>query len=110
MPGFAGAALDVFIRSPVLVNYTAKVDKLVNFFDVFLVKLDGSMLFVVDSHDFCLGLADLEPSLLAFFSNSVEFFLDILMSVGQEGDVVDEIQVLELFSEGPLDPCPLPFC
>ena len=74
MPGFAGAALDVFIRSPVLVNYTAKVDKLVNFFDVFLVKLDGSMLFVFDSHDFCLGLADLEPGLLAFFGDSFEFF------------------------------------
>ena len=50
MSSFVGAALDVFIRSAVLANYTAEVNKLVNFFNVFLLQLDGVLLFVVDSH------------------------------------------------------------
>jgi hypothetical protein len=63
------------------------------------------MLFVVDSHDFCLGFVYLEPGLLGFFFYSVELFLVVLVLVGQKGDVFSEIQVLQLFGEGPLDPC-----
>jgi hypothetical protein len=48
VPGFVYAALDIFIHSPVLADYTAKVYKLVNFFNVFLVLMDGGMVFVVN--------------------------------------------------------------
>jgi hypothetical protein len=56
--------------------------------------MDGGMLFVVDSHDFGLGFVNLDPGLLGFFVDSVELFLGFLVFVGQEGDVIGEIQVL----------------
>jgi hypothetical protein len=49
--------------------------------------MDRGMLFVVDSHDFRLGFGD-----LGFFVDSVELFLGVLVFVGQEGDVIGEIQ------------------
>ena len=71
MSSFVGAALDVFIRSAVLANYTVEVNKLVNFFNVFLLQLDGVLLFVVDSHDFSFAFIDLEAGLLGFLGYSV---------------------------------------
>jgi hypothetical protein len=37
VPGFVYVALDVFIGSPILADYPAKVYKLVDLFDVFQV-------------------------------------------------------------------------
>jgi hypothetical protein len=37
VPGFVYAAVDVFVRSLVLADYIAKIYKLVDLFDVFLV-------------------------------------------------------------------------
>jgi hypothetical protein len=37
VPGFVYAILDVFVRSPVLADYAAKVYKIVDLFDVSLV-------------------------------------------------------------------------
>jgi hypothetical protein len=43
--------------------------------------MDGGMLFLIDSHDFCLGCVDLEPAFLGFFVDSVELFLGVLVFV-----------------------------
>jgi hypothetical protein len=56
--------------------------------------MDGGMLFVVDSHDLCLGCVDLELSLLGFSVYFDELFLSVLVFLGQESDVIGEIQVL----------------
>jgi hypothetical protein len=50
--------------------------------------MNDGMVFVVESPDFCRGCVDLE---LGFFVDSVELFLGILVFVGQEGNVIDEI-------------------
>ena len=81
MSCFVDAALDVFIGSPILVDYAAKVNKCVNFFNVVLLNSHGVLLLVVDPHCFCLAGVDFKSGLSGFFSNSTQ-----LLQSGGGGD------------------------
>ena len=67
MLGFVDSAPNVFVCAPIFTDNASKVNKLVNFLDVFLMKLDRVLLSVVYPHDLGLFGVDLETSFRSFF-------------------------------------------
>ena len=81
MSGLVDPALDVFVCTSIFVDDTAQVDKLLNLFQVFVMKRYGVLFLVVYSHHLHLLGVDIEARLLNFFSEAGQLLLCVLVSV-----------------------------
>ena len=81
MSGLVDPALDIFVCSSIFVDDAAKVDKRLNFIQVFVVECDGVLFLVVYSHHLRLLGVDIEARLLSFFGEAGQLLLCVLVSV-----------------------------
>ena len=98
-PGF-----DVFISTSGLADGASQVSEFVDVFDLLFTQADCFCLSCVGSHCLCFLGVDLQAGVPCGDAKALCLLLYVLKGVGQQADVICEIQVFKLVYECPLDP------
>ena len=94
----------VFISTSCLPDGASQVGEFVHFFDLLFTQADCFCLSCVGSHCLCFLGVDLQAGVPCGDAEALCLLLYVLKGVGQQADVICEIQVFKLVHECPLDP------